>query len=153
MKLPSEIRERFVRYGRQGGRARAAQMSSEARLATARRAATSRWLRERFGGASFAALGMPGGELVDAGLRDLAGGVVSPGSLAVSLAAPRLKREGVPIGVVQSDAENRLYALLEGAKGASGELAHARYLAHLEQMASFADACRLVRRQRPTDAR
>jgi len=61
------------------------------------------------------------------------------------LAAPRLRREGVPVGPVQTDPEDRLYDLLSAAMG---DLAHARYLAHLQQIASFADACRLARRQR-----
>ena len=33
-------------------------------------------------------------------------------SLLISLAAPRLHREGVPIGQVHSDREDRLYDLL-----------------------------------------
>jgi hypothetical protein len=149
MKLPNDIRKRFVDYGRQGGKARAAKMHAAARAATARRAATSRWTSERFGAPTFAALGLPGGGMVDTGLADLAKGEVSPESLVVSLAAPRLRREGVPVGAVQPDPENRLYALLSAAMG---DLAHARYAAHLEQIASFADACRLARRPRPADA-
>ena len=86
---------------------------------------------------------MPGGELVDAGLEDLAAGVESVGSLVVSLAAPRLKREGVPVPrAVMGDADVRLYRRLEREHG---ELAHARYLAHLQQVESFADACAAVR--------
>ena len=50
-------------------------------------------------------------------------------SLLVSLAAPRLHREGVPIGQVHSDPEDRLYDLLSR----SGDLAHARYGAYLRQ--------------------
>jgi hypothetical protein len=55
----------------------------------------------------------------------------------------------VPVGSVHRDPENRLYELLSAA---TGDLAHARYAAHLEQIESFADACRLVRRRRPADA-
>lgn len=150
MKLPKEIRERFVRYGRQGGKARAARVSVEARRAIARRAASSRWIRERFGASSFAALGLPGGEIVDAGLADLADGTISPESLVVSLAAPRLRREGVPVGFVHDDPEDRLYDMLSAA---TGDLAHARYAAHLEQIASFADACRFVRQRRASGAK
>lgn len=149
MKLPSEIRKRFIRYGREGGKARAARMSAEARRATARRAAASRWIRERFGASSFAALGLPGGDIVDTGLAHLAAGTISPESLVVSLAAPRLRREGVPIGSVQADPEDRLYELLSHT---TGDLAHARYAAYLQQIASFADACRFARRRRASDA-
>lgn len=148
MKLPEDIRERFVRYGRQGGRARALRVNADGRRAIAQRAASSRWIRERFGDSSFAALGLPGGGLVDAGLAHLAEGTVSLEGLAVSLAAPRLRREGVPVptGSVHANAEDRLYDLLAAR---APDLAHARYAAYLEQLASFADACRLVRRRAP----
>ena len=149
MKLPNDIRKRFIDYGRQGGNARAARLSADTRRATARRAATSRWTSERFGASSFAVLGLPGGDIVDTGLADLADGTISAESLVVSLAAPRLRREGVPVGPVQTDPENRLYELLSAAMG---DLAHARYAAHLQQIESFADACRFARRQRLADA-
>jgi len=149
MKLPKPIRERFSRYGRQGGKVRAARMSPETRRAVARRAAASRWIRERFGDPSFAALGLPGGDIVDTGLAHLALGTISPESMVVSLAAPRLRREGVPVGPVQPEPEDRLYELLSQT---SGDLAHARYGAYLRQIVSFADACRFARRDRESDA-
>ena len=151
MKLPEDIRKRFIRYGRLGGKTRALRLDAEGRHAIARRAASSRWVRERFGASSFAAAGLPGGDIVDAGLAHLAHGTVSAESLLVSLAAPRLRREGVPvsIGAVQKDAEDRLYDLLAAA---NGDLAHARYAAYLEQVASFADACRFARRRRKSGA-
>ncbi|HEY0466003.1 MAG TPA: hypothetical protein VGC79_17455 [Polyangiaceae bacterium] len=149
MKLPDEIRRAFASYGRQGGKVRAARMSPEARRATARRAATLRWIRERFGKSSFAELGLPGGEIVDTGLAHLGDGTVSAESLAVSLAAQRLRREGVPVGATLQDPENRLYDLLATT---SGDLAHARYLAWLQQLESFADASR-YRRLQDSDAR
>jgi hypothetical protein len=142
MKLPDEIRQAFARHGRRGGRLRAARMPPEARRAVARRAATARWIQERFGKTSFEALGLPGGDIVDAGLNHLAAGIESAQSLAVSLAAPRLRREGVPVGDTLADPEDRLFVLLSNTQG---DLAHARYLAWLEQMASFADACRYRR--------
>jgi hypothetical protein len=150
MRLPEDIRKRFILYGRQGGKARARRLNAGGRHTIAQRAATSRWIRERFGASSFAVAGLPGGEIVDLGLAHLAQGTVSPESLAVSLAAPRLRREGVPIGSVHDSAEDRLYDLLSRA---NGDLAHARYAAYLEQVASFADACRLVRRRRVSRAR
>lgn len=143
MKLPKAVREQFRAHGRAGGRARAQRMSPEARASVARRAAIQRWTRARFGGSSFAARALPGGALVDAGLVDLAAGVESVGSLLVSLAAPRLQREGVPVPRdVIPEADVRLYRRLEREHG---ELAHARYLAHLRQVESFADACSAVR--------
>jgi len=142
MRLPKEIRERFRRYGRAGGRARADRMRPEARTAVARRAAAVRWIRERFAASSFEELGLPGGEIVDAGLADLAAGETTAESLLVSLAAPRLRREGVPIGAVHANPEDRLYSLLSQTEG---DLAHARYGAYLRQLVSFADACRVAR--------
>ena len=152
MKLPDDIRKQFVRYGRRGGKARAARLHADGRRAIAQRAASSRWIRERFGASSFAELGPPGADVVDVGLADLADGTVSTASLALSLAAPRLRREGVPVSIesVQPDGEERLYDLLSAT---AGDLAHARYAAYLEQIASFADACRLARRQRVPRAR
>lgn len=139
MRLPRTVRERFRAYGRDGGLARAALMSPEARRTVARQAAIRRWVRTRFGAPSFGALGLPGGEMIDKGLAALAGGQESVESLVVSLAATRLRREGVPFPkVVFPDADVRLFRLLERQ---DDELAHARYLAYLRQAASFADAC------------
>lgn len=144
MKLPPEVLEEFRCHGRRGGRERAARMSPEARSVGARKAATARWINERFGAPDFASVGLPAGELIDAGLRDLATGVTSVESLLISLAAPRLRREGVPVpvGVVERDPEQRLYDLLEQSEGG---LAHARYNALRHQVVSFANACRLAR--------
>ena len=142
MKLPPDVRERFRQYGRLGGRRRASRMKPEARRAVARGAAIARWTRRRFGSPNFASLGLPGGDLVDAGLADLAQGRTTRESLLVSLAAPRLRREGVPITVLESDPERRLYAVLAQTEG---DLAHARYGAYLRRLVSFANACRLAR--------
>ena len=79
---------------------------------------------------------------MDAGLADLAVGKTTRSSLAVSLAAPRLRREGVPIRIFEPDPEKRLFAMLSETEG---ELAHARYGAYLRRLVSFADACRSSR--------
>ena len=117
-------------------------MSAGARTASARHAATKRWIKERFGAPDFASLGLPGGELVDAGLADLAASTTSHASLLVSLAAARLRREGVPVGRVEPDPEQRLYDLLVESEG---DMAHPRYNALRQQVVSFANACRSVR--------
>jgi hypothetical protein len=143
MKLPPSVREQFRRHGRNGGRARAARMSPSERRHVARHAATRRWIRVRFGADRFEALALPGGEIVDAGLAALSRGEESVESLLVSLAAPRLKREGVPLsGDVFADADVRLYRLLE--RDDAG-LAHSRFLAYLRQAESFANACARAR--------
>jgi len=115
-------------------------MSPADRRTVARKAAMRRWIRTRFGDSSFEDLGYPGGAMIDRGLDALAAGSESADALAVSLAAPRLRREGVPVpGACIPDADRRLYHLLESRHG---ELAHPRFLATLRQLASFADACR-----------
>ena len=150
MRLPDEIRERFRKFGRQGGRERAARMSPAEREAVARVAAVTRWTRVRFGDEKFASLGLPGGDMIDRGLADLASMRETPESLVVSLAAPRLRREGVPVPArVLPDPEKSLYRLLSQR---DGELAHARYNAYLRQAVSFADACRAVRIDRGSRA-
>jgi hypothetical protein len=143
MRMPESVREQFRIYGRAGGRLRSARMTLEARKAVAREAALRRWIRVRFGGPSFQALGLPGGDIIDEGLTALARGEESVASLVVSEAAPRLRREGVPLpDGLFTDAAPRLYRLLEREHG---DLAHARYLAYLRRVASFADACSAAR--------
>jgi hypothetical protein len=108
-------------------------------------AAAARWIAERFGSSRFQDVGLPGGELIDRGLADLAAGAVTDESLLVSIVAPRLRREGVPVPVALDDPEDRLY---ERMVERHGQLAHARYGALLRQAASFADACPGARTQR-----
>ena len=128
-------------------RARTSRMSLEVRMTLGRQAAIRRWIRARFGGPSFRALDLPGGGIVDAGLASLAAGEETIESLLVSQAAPRLRREGVPLsGNPFPDSDVRLYRLLER-QGL--ELAHARYRAWLRQIESFADACSAARRGSP----
>jgi hypothetical protein len=117
-------------------------MTSDARRLVARRAAAARWITKRFGSPSFHDLGLPGGELVDRGLVDLAAGRVTDESLLVSVAAARLRREGVPVAAALDHPEDRLYDRMVQRHGA---LAHARYGALLRQVMSFADACRGAR--------
>lgn len=145
MELPKEVREQFRAYGEQGGRVRAARLGPARRRQVARVAAISRWVRERFGGASFEQLGLPGGDLVDAGLVALATGEVTNESLLVSLGAPRLRREGVPVPDCHENPERRLYERLERT---DHELAYSRYNALLDRLVSFANACATARRDR-----
>ena len=142
MRLPRVALARFRRHGRDGGKKRAASMTPDARRAAARRAAAARWVRKRFGSSSFQDLGLPGGDLIDRGLADLAAGHVTSESLLVSVAAPRLRREGIPVPPAFDHPEDRLYDRMVEHHGA---LAHARYGALLRQAASFANACRGAR--------
>jgi hypothetical protein len=142
MDLPPDVLAQFRRHGRRGGRTRAARLSAQQRASGARRAATARWIRKRFGAPDFASLCLPAGEMIDRGLADLAAGVTSRESLLVSLASARLRREGVPVGVREANPDERLYALLTETEG---DLAHTRYNALRQQIVSFANACRAAR--------
>ena len=64
--------------------------------------------------------GLPGGDLLAAGLRDLGDGIVSETSLLVSIAAPRLRRLGASIPELPcaEPFEHQLYSLLETSRGA-----------------------------------
>ena len=81
--------------------------------------------------------GLPGHELVSAGLADLAAGRESEESLLVRMAAPRLRALGfeVPAGGGEQPS-HRLYELLtERDRGA-----HSRYNALVGRIVSFARA-------------
>ena len=139
MKLPAKVREQFRQFGRSGGVARAECLAPSRRRTIARLAAITRWTRARFGVSHFAELRLPGAELIDRGLLDLAAERESDESLLVALAAPRLRREGVPVPDVHwVDPDIRLHRRLELEHG---DLAHARYNALRQQVVSFADAC------------
>ena len=77
--------------------------------------------------------GLPGGDLVEAGLRDLGHGVESTEALLVASFAPRLRRLGVAVPDIP-DPEHRLYALLARSNPDS---AHRRYNALVRRMVSF----------------
>jgi len=82
--------------------------------------------------------GLPGGDLVDVGLRDLRRGIESPEALLVASFAPRLRRLGIGLPDRQiEEPEHRLFALL-CASGADS--AHRRYNALVRRMVSFARA-------------
>ena len=58
---------------------------------------------------------LPGQEIVDAGILDLARGAETPEALLIALAATRLRDAGVPVPArehLPSDPERRLYDLL-----------------------------------------
>ncbi len=83
---------------------------------------------------------LPGGEVVERGIRDLEAGVESVEALLVSIGAPRLRRLGVQIGEPLADAERRLYDLLSERHG---DAAHSRYNALVRRLVSFERAARI----------
>jgi len=78
--------------------------------------------------------GLPGAELVEKGLIDLADGVETVESLLVSIGSPRLRGLGFDVPSPFDDAEERLYLLLaqEDSEGA-----HSRYNALVRRLVSF----------------
>ena len=80
---------------------------------------------------------LPGGDLVAAGLRDLARGEESCEALLVSIGAPRLRRLGLDVPRSLDAPERRLYAMLEAGDESS---AHSRYNALLRRLVSFEHA-------------
>jgi hypothetical protein len=77
---------------------------------------------------------MPGAELVERGLADLARGLDSEEALLVSIGAPRLARLGLDVTAPLAAPEKRLYARLAAEDADS---AHARYNALLRRLVSF----------------
>lgn len=92
---------------------------------------------------------LPGAELIEAGLRDLAAGRESTESLLVLIGAPRLRRIGIDIPLGNADwtqtpgfsPEHRLYTRLASADPDS---AHSRYNALIRTLVSFERAAECV---------
>ena len=82
---------------------------------------------------------LPGGDLIEAGLRDLAAGIESPPSLLVEIAYPRLRSLGIsiPDESFQEEAELTLYRLLRIENPAD---AYAQYNALIRRLISFEQA-------------
>lgn len=84
--------------------------------------------------------GLPGGDLVEKGLRDLVDGQETAEALLVAIGAPRLCRLGFDVPTLDSP-EHRLYALL--ARDDPDD-AHTRYNALLRRLVSFERAAECV---------
>lgn len=87
--------------------------------------------------------GLPGAQLVEQGLCDLLDGLETASSLLVSIGAPRLRLLGFDVPQALTDAERRLYRLLE--KDGT-DSAHGRYDALVRTLVSFERAAALRRR-------
>ena len=79
-------------------------------------------------------LALPGGVLVEAGLRDLGNRVASDESLLVSIGRPRLVQLGLAAPAGFEDPEHRLYGRLSER---FGDAAHGRYNALVRRLVSF----------------
>lgn len=85
---------------------------------------------------------LPGADLIEAGLRDLAAGHETEAALLVSIGAPRLARLGFDVKGALQNAEHRLYERLSAADSDS---AHSRYNALIRRLVSFERAAECVR--------
>ena len=85
---------------------------------------------------------MPGADLIETGLADLAAGLESVAALVVAIGAPRLSALGVPVPETPDQPEHRLYALLAREDSDS---AHSRYNALIRRLVSFERAAECAR--------
>ena len=85
---------------------------------------------------------LPGAELVEQGLADLASGTETIEALLVSMAEPALRNIGVDVPQTLDDADLRLYALLYAQHG---DAAHGRYNSLRRRLVSFQRAARCAR--------
>ena len=79
-------------------------------------------------------LDLPGGDLVEAGIRDLEHGTESVEALLVSIGAPRLRALGLPVPPGLASPELRLYELL---RREEPDAAHSRYNALVRRLVRF----------------
>jgi hypothetical protein len=85
---------------------------------------------------------LPGADLVQRGMADLARGIESQEALLVSIGARRLRAIGIDISGELPDAEHRLYQRL-AAENPDG--AHGRYNALIRLLVSFERAAECVK--------
>ncbi len=85
---------------------------------------------------------LPGRDVVEQGLADLAAGVESVASLLVAIGAPRLRELGLPVSHSWTNPEHQLYQRLVEAYGP--DEAHSRYNALIRQLVSFERAAECV---------
>ena len=87
-------------------------------------------------------LQLPGGNLIEQGLSDLAQGLETEAALLVLIGAPRLRRLGFSIPRRANDPEHRLYQMLAAVDSDS---AHSRYNSLIRRLVSFERAAACVR--------
>jgi len=85
---------------------------------------------------------LPGGDLIEAGLEDLARGRESVAALLVSIGAPRLRRLGLAVPPPIPGAEHRLY---EELRRAQPDAAHSQFNALIRRLVSFERAAECAR--------
>lgn len=85
---------------------------------------------------------LPGGDLIDQGVKDLRDGRETIAALLVAIGSPRLRRLGIELpDSLPKDPEHRLYDLLSKE---SSDAAHSRYNALIRRLVSFERAAECV---------
>ena len=85
---------------------------------------------------------LPGHDLIEQGLEDLAARTETAAALLVSIGAPRLRQVGVDVANPISGSEHKLYELLSRTDSDS---AHSRYNALIRRLVSFERALSCAR--------
>lgn len=86
--------------------------------------------------------GLPGHDLIEAGLADLARGVVSIPALLVAIGSPRLRDLGLAVPPTPANPEHLLYHRLAAE---NSDAAHGRYNALVRRLVSFERALACAR--------
>jgi hypothetical protein len=84
---------------------------------------------------------LPGADLIERGLADLARGIESVEALLVSIGARRLRDVGIPVERPLRNPEHRLYNVLAAD---DPDAAHSRYNALIRRLVSFERAAECV---------
>ncbi len=139
--IPQNIHNYLSKIGKKGGKQRAKNLTLAARSSQARKAVLSRWMHKRFGVDRFEKMGIPGWEIVDSGLDDLANGnLASVNALAVAEMRPKLRFLGIPVPHVFSPNANIRASLYRAMEDQHQDMAYARFCALLERVDSFCHA-------------
>jgi hypothetical protein len=77
---------------------------------------------------------LPGQELIETGLADLAEGRESIPALVVAIGAPRLRSLGIAVPLTPTEPEHRLYSILARE---DSDAAHGRYNALIRRLVSY----------------
>lgn len=88
---------------------------------------------------------LPGGEIVAAGLRDLAAGRDTADAAAVAMASSRLREAGIPVPDLPDSPVPAAHHLYELLAAEHGNAAHSRYNATVRRLVSFARAAEHAR--------
>lgn len=154
LQIDPNIRDFLSKAGRKGGLCRSRRLSSTERRAVARCGAIAKWMKNRFGVLSFREMELPGWEIVDKGLNDLAAEHFDEmEALAVAELAPRLKFLNVPVPRAAETIENPRMKLYEWMESKHGGMDYPRFLAALERLDSFCDSLEVFHTRFPATRR